>query len=207
MSVSGLFWHSLSFVWGSSVCVDVALSIKLIWQIMHPGILLRLLCASSNYLPASPPPTLGRHTTHLVPALHGNTKAGGSKATAITDHYHSSSAITQVIMMICSSCSSCSSWDRWLLLTDTLYIQSPTNSSGCRGRTSSTCLMLRLSRLNYAPTRRVIVCCWFKRSANTLKCYRMSGDVPEERRLHTSTDDGMHKKTHWSQMQQTGKKY
>lgn len=43
---------------------------------MHPGILVQLLCASSNYLRAPPPPTLGRQATHLVPAPRGKHKSG-----------------------------------------------------------------------------------------------------------------------------------
>lgn len=167
------FWHLVSF--GLGLTLYMALSIKLIWQIMHPGILVRLLCPSSNYLPASPPPTLGRHTTHLVPALHGNTKAG-SKATAIKEHYHSSSAITLVIIMIRSLLGP-------LPLTDTLYTRSR-NNYRCLFSLSPLHL-LNLFNVTSIETQlhghaEVMVCCWFKPSANTLKCYRMSSVVPEE---------------------------
>lgn len=50
------------------------------------------LYLSSNYLSDSPPPTLGRQTTHLDPAPYRNTKVG-SKAITIMKHYHSSSSI------------------------------------------------------------------------------------------------------------------
>lgn len=46
----------------------------------------------SNYFSDSPPPTLGRQTTHLDQAPYRSTRVG-SKVITIMKHYHSSSSI------------------------------------------------------------------------------------------------------------------